>query len=522
MYTVWTMKAQHLTTVLFVLCTFASGQGSFFQNETDLVDAMVRTVMGCKNIPGMSVSMVRGDDFFAKGYGHARLDPPLNWTSQTPAYLGSVGKAITSALLGILMTEKRNTADRRLKYLPSLGEFRNSWIYNNLLYAMAGHVAQVRTGQPYENLINNKIIGPLGMRQASCGTMIYPTSSQTNYALPYHLKNGKLEVGDSRIYQIGDLVPAGCLIASAEDLGKWVQFMASGGKNANQAQLIHPDLFREIINPQRLLDDLSVSRFSLDSDYPVNASGTWYGLGWYGGDYRGHKRLFNPGNRYGYSAVVGFFPDKNAGFSISINGPWYNNYRTDLAPLSYVLSDIILGESQWLDNNTICSFPAPWKNPASNSSSTTTQPPVESVPIESKTQYLGTYGSRVFGTMTIGQINDQVLSFQMNSAGIGNLSMISRADGTFRMIFNELLNDVVGSDCSLQFISYNGTVYGSVRVLYECFYTVYDYHRGVNFVELEDKPSSTSASAAASLSKWSTLIFCLFVALPLMRSGELA
>eukprot|EP00105_Crassostrea_gigas_P008778 XP_011423466.1 PREDICTED: uncharacterized protein LOC105325546 [Crassostrea gigas] len=411
---------------------------------------------------------------------------------------------------------------KRLKYLPSLGEFRNSWIYNNLLYAMAGHVAQVRTGQPYENLINNKIIGPLGMRQASCGTMIYPTSSQTNYALPYHLKNGKLEVGDSRIYQIGDLVPAGCLIASAEDLGKWVQFMASGGKNANQAQLIHPDLFREIINPQRLLDDLSVSRFSLDSDYPVNASGTWYGLGWYGGDYRGHKRLFNPGNRYGYSAVVGFFPDKNAGFSISINGPWYNNYRTDLAPLSYVLSDIILGESQWLDNNTICSFPAPWKNPASNSSSTTTQPPVESVPIESKTQYLGTYGSRVFGTMTIGQINDQVLSFQMNSAGIGNLSMISRADGTFRMIFNELLNDVVGSDCSLQFISYNGTVYGSVRVLYECFYTVYDYHRGVNFVELEDKPSSTSASAAASLSKWSTLIFCLFVALPLMRSGELA
>lgn len=46
------MNAQHLMTVLFVLCTFASGQGSFFQNETDLVDAMVRSVMGCKNIPG--------------------------------------------------------------------------------------------------------------------------------------------------------------------------------------------------------------------------------------------------------------------------------------------------------------------------------------------------------------------------------------------------------------------------------------------------------------------------------------
>lgn len=66
----------------------------------------------------MSVSMVRGGDFFAKGYGHARLDPPLNWTSQTPAYLGSVGKAITSALLGILMTETRNTANRFIAMLP--------------------------------------------------------------------------------------------------------------------------------------------------------------------------------------------------------------------------------------------------------------------------------------------------------------------------------------------------------------------------------------------------------------------
>lgn len=110
-------------------------------------------------------------------------------------------KKTTKKYLKLHSSAEFCTHFRRLKYLPSLGEFRNSWIYNNLLYAMAGHVAQVKTGQPYENLINNKIIGPLGMRQASCGTMIYPTSSQTNYALPYHLKNGKLEVGDSRIYQ---------------------------------------------------------------------------------------------------------------------------------------------------------------------------------------------------------------------------------------------------------------------------------------------------------------------------------
>lgn len=118
--------------------------------------------------------------------------------------------------------------------------------------------------------------------------------------------------------------------------------------------------------------------------------------------------------------------------------------------------------------------------------------------------------------MIIGQINDQILNFQMNSAGAGNLSIISRADGKFQMIFNELLNDVVGSDCNLRFFDLKGESYDAVEVAYECFYTVYTYRKGVEFVKLEADPAS--ASEAAPLSKWPALIFCLFVTLPLMRS----
>lgn len=41
--------------------------------------------------------------------------------------------------------------------------FRESWIYNNLLYAIANHVGEVETGQPYENLVITKIVAALGM-----------------------------------------------------------------------------------------------------------------------------------------------------------------------------------------------------------------------------------------------------------------------------------------------------------------------------------------------------------------------
>lgn len=65
--------------------------------------------------------------------------------------------------------------------MPILSPFRESWIYNNLLYAIANHVGEVKTGQPYENLVITKIVAALGMGQASCETLIYITSSQTNY-----------------------------------------------------------------------------------------------------------------------------------------------------------------------------------------------------------------------------------------------------------------------------------------------------------------------------------------------------
>jgi hypothetical protein len=64
--------------------------------------------------------------------------------------------------------------------------------------------------------------------------------------------------------------------------------MATGGKGPDGNSLIHPDVFKEILKPQMHLDDWSIGRFNLDNDYPVRASGTWYGYGWYGGYYRGN------------------------------------------------------------------------------------------------------------------------------------------------------------------------------------------------------------------------------------------
>ncbi|XP_061185460.1 uncharacterized protein LOC133193512 [Saccostrea echinata] len=532
-------------------------QEAFMQNETELIDSIVKDWMKCRNIPGLGISLIRDRKFFAKGYGLARLDQPVNFTETTPIYVASLGKAFTAALLGVMMTEARSQsvsrdwdtklssvfkenfklpdkfleseltikdllsqrtgfspADvytglpkigrkefvKRLKYLPKSAAFRDQWIYNDLLYSIAGHVAEEWMDTEYESLIESKLLRPIGMFQAVCGTDIYPNSSKTEYALPYHYAGEGLRVGNKLIYQIGDVGPAGCISASPQDLAKWIRFMSSGGKTVDGYQLIHPDVFKEIIKPQMILDDWSINRFLLDNDYPVQASGTWYGFGWYGGSYRGYKKLLHPGNWYGYSAVAGFFPDQKAGFVISINGPWYNNYKVTLAPLTYVLSDILLGEKQWIDNNTICSFPFPWKSTGTSTTNNHTMS-TQSNQMDMN-QFTGDYGHRIFGTLKIREIESQKLSFQMNSAGIGNLTLVSDGVGKFRMTFNELLSDVAESTCSLQFFTKSEGKYQKVTI--SCLYSTFEYQRGVNFLS----PEPETGTAAVIILSWIPLLFC--------------
>jgi CubicO group peptidase (beta-lactamase class C family) len=41
-------------------------------------------------------------------------------------------------------------------------QFRSSWHYNNLMYMMAGRVAEAVTGEVWESLVENLLFAPLG------------------------------------------------------------------------------------------------------------------------------------------------------------------------------------------------------------------------------------------------------------------------------------------------------------------------------------------------------------------------
>src|SRR3954471_5375716 len=162
---------------------------------------------------GLAIAVVKdGQLVFAKGYGVRELGKPETVDTSTLFAIGSTTKAMTAASIGMLVDEgKLRWDDRVTKILPSfqladpyvtreitirdllthragLGNadvlwyrtdnspeevvrrvrfadpaysLRSSFIYQNVMYAVAGQVVAAVSGMPWEQFVRTRIFGPV-------------------------------------------------------------------------------------------------------------------------------------------------------------------------------------------------------------------------------------------------------------------------------------------------------------------------------------------------------------------------
>ena len=72
----------------------------------DDVSSDIERTLECRNMVGVSVAVVRGNDtLLARGYGMADIANGLQMTADTPIPIGSVTKAFTVEILAQLLLE---------------------------------------------------------------------------------------------------------------------------------------------------------------------------------------------------------------------------------------------------------------------------------------------------------------------------------------------------------------------------------------------------------------------------------
>jgi CubicO group peptidase (beta-lactamase class C family) len=321
----------------------------------DKLDAIIEPMLSAARIPGAAIAVVAGGKtVFAKGYGYRDLEAKLPVTPDTVYPIASTTKGINATLLGMLVDEGRLAWDTpvqnylprfrigdalmssqitvrdlllmrtglprhdwirienpisraelvdQLQYLELSAGFRERFQYNNLTMTTAGHIAEIVTGQSWEDLVQQRILAPLGMSNTG---FTVPTTDDVS--LSYH-ENGRRELILTKRL-LGDVIaPAGGSIHSTVlDMARWMLLNLHGGK-ATDRQLITRQTLAEIHSPQLVT--------STDQGAPTpNAT---YGLGWFVDTYHGRVRVSHGGDLHDVNSNVMLFPEEGIGIVSFIN-----------------------------------------------------------------------------------------------------------------------------------------------------------------------------------------------------------
>jgi CubicO group peptidase (beta-lactamase class C family) len=322
----------------------------------DGFDEAIRKALKLHAVPGLGVAIIKdGKVIHLKGYGVRELGKDEPVSEKTLFAIGSVSKSFTAVTAAMAIEEnKLKWSSRIYDYLPSFqfadpylsrevrmrdilshrvgldrhdmvwyganfnrqeilsrvpsmkGDFgfRTEFVYNNILYLLAGQTVGKAVGKNWDEYLAEKVFKPLDMKTAN--TSIKEFSPDSDIATPHERKKGRpAPVPWLNIDCIG---PAGSINASVEDMAKYVQFQLTQGKGPEK-RLLKRATFNEMHTPQMLVPKGA----GLGGLFNADAKSSSYGLGWFISDYAGKTLIEHGGNIDGMTAQVGFLPEENLG-----------------------------------------------------------------------------------------------------------------------------------------------------------------------------------------------------------------
>lgn len=327
---------------------------------------------------GLALGVVQdGKLVYSKGFGYRDFEKKLPVTPQTVFMTASVTKSFTSVLAGILVDRKKLEWDQpvvqvipefsmvysdstkgvtlahllhhqtglarhdyvwilnsefqqrdllsEISYLEAVPQFGKTFLYNNLMYAVAGIMEEKAGGASWGQLIQNEIFTPLKMTSSSVGRARFLANPDS--AVPYTLNHQK-----ARTISTQDEIQAACAVNSTiEDLSRYAIFHLNYGKG-----LLTEQSFQRIHQKVALIDkdEPLYERFS--QAFPQQD--VYYQMGWFEAQRHGEKIFEHTGGVRGFSSHLLLMPEKKMAVIVLANS---DHYPTPF--ITYDLLDHVLG-----------------------------------------------------------------------------------------------------------------------------------------------------------------------------------
>lgn len=349
----WMSRLIVVSVFICILCTACSPTTKSVEKhfEADKATNDIASLVDRYSAPGLAVAVISdGEIVYAQGFGYRDLSTKSPVNSQTQFGIGSVVKTFTSGLIGSLeadnlvelnihpahyvpelllkgvdLTENLKLESLlsqtsglpnidgsyvffpvatqvdlapRFKHFEASCRVGDCWIYNNMNFTTLDMVAESVSDQSKSELLLERLLRPIGMRDTVSSTRAFLASS--NAAIAYGMRDGKaIPVAYETFY--GEHI-----YATAPDMARWLGMWMNDGVVGEQEVI--PSSFIKKATSMQAIEDGSPPQIN---DPHVYLFG--YGYGWQVKSVEGHYLVHHGGNENGFSTHVMFAPASKIG-----------------------------------------------------------------------------------------------------------------------------------------------------------------------------------------------------------------
>jgi CubicO group peptidase (beta-lactamase class C family) len=458
------MKRLHLTVLQLAALSLLlpAFTWSAETNDPDIVkkldglDAYMSKVLKDWNTAGIGVGVVVNDKLvFAKGYGYRDYEKKLPFTPATVCPIASNTKLFTAVAAGMLVEDGKLTWDKpihdsvpgirfyndqlnntvtlrdmlshrtgvtrhdtiwyksdftrkelfaKLQYLEPEQPMRETFLYNNLMFAAAGYMIELQSGHRWEDFVREKILNPLDMKSTSYS--ISDMTHQPDFGVPFTEKRDSFELYKIPYYEdIEGVAPCGAIASNIDDISHWLIALMNDGKYKGR-QVLPAGVLKATLEPAIALPNTLTE--SLGYWEILNSA---YGMGRQTASYRGHLLTFHGGDLPGFHSQVSFLPREHFGVIVLVIGdhaaPLYN-------VVSYNVYERLLGMDQtpWSERRLAMRLKS--KEAAKQARAKAGEDRVPNTkPSHALADYVADYENPAYGVMKIG-LKDNQLQFDFH------------------------------------------------------------------------------------------------------------
>ncbi len=430
-------------------------QGMAAEFDPAAFNAFVESVREKYRVPGLAVAVIHQDKAVVlSGYGKRRFDAAEPVDADTVFSLASVTKAFTSALVATYVDEKKLDWDRpligdfpelvfkdlyttrmatprdllahrtglpaftgdlfdhlgfdrtevirRLRLVEPACSFREHGNYSNLGYFAAGMLAARVGSDDWESLMQKRLFGPLGMKNA---TFTYRIRADQRNIAAAHFHDGDSYTAMAWVPQ-ETLAPAGGMAASIGDMVPFLRMHLAEGK-LDGKPILSAEAIREMHRPAM------VDTPGFTSAPPISeTSGLAFAMGWDSYHYRGYEVIEKGGALGGTRTVVSMIPELGLGVAV------FANLNLTLAPEAirgHVLEQFTGGEANDMQDQI-------WQTQQKLDAMFDIAPDAAKKPAGPPTRplatYAGSYMSPLYGPLTI-TLEKGALRWSIGTKGYG-------------------------------------------------------------------------------------------------------